>query len=779
MNRYYNLPNKIKRDMLFKFIVYYFSFFFVPIGLLFFSLFLISTKFYNNNEEQIRNTQLLHVQNAKQLMDEYILSAKNISRTLLHNENTYYISSCDLSLDEIQYSYIESIINQLRTTWLSNNFIQDIGICIQGKNINITHAGLQTNLEIYDNYIRNEDNELTYQDWRRQLDWFNIGRLLCFSDGSFYFIRSYPATPTGEASNSNVFIKMDNNVLTSLLRNTDTSLGEFIAIVDNKTGSNVLGKFQNREFTLESTEFKDDFGSFKADGYLYTYFKSNQINATYISGIALSVLDDQRNKTLEIGIFAFAISNIIGMLISYFFIRRTYNPIDQLFALARGEELHKANRLDPYFEIQSMLLDAAEKELAYKSISEIKNTNAMKDMFITTLYNEKCSEEQIVTCADRLKLNVDNKISCFIKLKCTDISSYFEIYNHYESEKAPIYFCENIILKILTQNFNVISFPEGRELLFLALLEDKKVDAFNTYIKDSLEQAQRFLRESYGMETIIAISDFHSGWIGIKNSFQEVNETMDYIELVGNKTLARYNMIPTFEYSNEYSYSMLEEENYLLNYIKAGEFSKAKKHFNKIINNYFCDTPHVQQIWKFRLYGLVNNILGTINYVNVPDMKMLIDTVNEHSSLLSCNNAVEFQNQINKLFDKLEEFCIKSARESEDQFKNEIIDIVTHNYMNPDLSVTMIADILNKNLDYVSRTFKKLANIGLLDYIHEFRINKAKDYFKEDDLLSVQQVATMVGYVSCESFIRAFKRKEGVTPGRYKAMLATKTSEVT
>ena len=757
--------------MIIKFLLFFTMFFFLPILLLFCCFRFITNHFYDENKEQITNIQLQNVQDAKNMMDEYMQRAKIASRTLLHNENVHYILSTDLGLHDIDDRYIDSIMKQLRNTWLENNFIHDIVVCFQDKDINIMHTGVKTNLEIYDKYIRKESNELTYQDWRQQLGWFTRGRLLSFDDGSLYFIRSYPSTPIGVHSGSNVFIKMDNSVLTSLLRNTDTSLGEFIAIIDGKTGANVFGNYQNKIPMISTENFIDFFGCFEEKGYLYSYAKSSQIDAVYVSGINLSVINEQRDKTIKLGAIAFAVVSIIGILVSYQFIKRTYDPINQLFALAKGKELAKSNPLDPYYEIKSMLLEAAEKELTYNNMNKQQSIYAMKEILISTLYNEKCTEEQIAICAKRIQLEVENKVTCFIKIKCTDISSYFEIYNQYENENAPIHFCENIILKLLTHSFHSISFRDGRELLFLVVLEDKKVDVFNTCIKENLEQAQRFLRESYGMETMITLSDFHSGYIGIKNSFQEVNKAMEYIEMVGNKSFARYNMIPTFEYSNEYSFSMIEEENYLLNYIKAGEFNKAKKHFNKIINYYFTDTPHAPQIWKFRLYGLINNILRTLNYVNVPDMKKLIDTVNKSSSLLICNNAVEFQNQINLLFDKLEEFCIKSTIDSEEQFKNKIIDIVTRNYMNPDLSVSLIADMLNKNLDYLSRTFKKLTNVGLLDYIHEYRINKAKTYFKEDDTLSVQQVASMVGYVSCESFIRAFKRKEGVTPGRYKVML--------
>lgn len=100
-----------------------------------------------------------------------------------------------------------------------------------------------------------------------------------------------------------------------------------------------------------------------------------------------------------------------------------------------------------------------------------------------------------------------------------------------------------------------------------------------------------------------------------------------------------------------------------------------------------------------------------------------------------------------------------------------IQNIIAENYMNPDLNVSMIAASLDKNMDYISKAFKKATGMSILECIQEYRIEKAKGYLKEQPELSIHEVSLMIGYVNCESFIRLFKRKQGVTPGRYRAML--------
>lgn len=105
---------------------------------------------------------------------------------------------------------------------------------------------------------------------------------------------------------------------------------------------------------------------------------------------------------------------------------------------------------------------------------------------------------------------------------------------------------------------------------------------------------------------------------------------------------------------------------------------------------------------------------------------------------------------------------------TEMRLKRSILQIVKNEYPNPMLNVSAIADQLGKNVDYISRVFKQTTTIGLLDYIHHMRIKAAKDLLINQPSLSVAQISQRVGYFGADSFIRSFKRIEGITPGRYR-----------
>ena len=107
----------------------------------------------------------------------------------------------------------------------------------------------------------------------------------------------------------------------------------------------------------------------------------------------------------------------------------------------------------------------------------------------------------------------------------------------------------------------------------------------------------------------------------------------------------------------------------------------------------------------------------------------------------------------------------------DNRLKEQITEIVGNEYPNPMLNVSYIADRLGRNVDRVSRSFKAVAGIGLLDYIHHTRIEAACRLLKQETELPVNTVSQRVGYASVDSFNRAFKRIMGMTAGKYREVL--------
>jgi AraC-like DNA-binding protein len=87
----------------------------------------------------------------------------------------------------------------------------------------------------------------------------------------------------------------------------------------------------------------------------------------------------------------------------------------------------------------------------------------------------------------------------------------------------------------------------------------------------------------------------------------------------------------------------------------------------------------------------------------------------------------------------------------------------------PNLSVASIAEHFGFSKSYLLRAFKKYENCGVLDYIHQRRVDEAKKLLTETTE-TINDIALKTGYINALGFIRAFKRLEGITPTAYREL---------
>jgi YesN/AraC family two-component response regulator len=116
------------------------------------------------------------------------------------------------------------------------------------------------------------------------------------------------------------------------------------------------------------------------------------------------------------------------------------------------------------------------------------------------------------------------------------------------------------------------------------------------------------------------------------------------------------------------------------------------------------------------------------------------------------------------------ELCACMKELSEFRSKNKIIvnikAYISEHYADSNLSLSSIAEAVSLTPSYISRFFKEQTGQSIVDYINLERIGKANELIEKGNLL-ISAVGLQVGYSSDIVFIRAFKRYEGITPGKF------------
>lgn len=88
-------------------------------------------------------------------------------------------------------------------------------------------------------------------------------------------------------------------------------------------------------------------------------------------------------------------------------------------------------------------------------------------------------------------------------------------------------------------------------------------------------------------------------------------------------------------------------------------------------------------------------------------------------------------------------------------------------YMNPALSVSLLAEHIGVSDTYFRRIFERVMGERPLDFLNKLRISYAKEHL-DSGLYMIESVAEMCGFSDSKYFATVFKRIVGISPSEYK-----------
>lgn len=131
----------------------------------------------------------------------------------------------------------------------------------------------------------------------------------------------------------------------------------------------------------------------------------------------------------------------------------------------------------------------------------------------------------------------------------------------------------------------------------------------------------------------------------------------------------------------------------------------------------------------------------------------------------------QYEREIKLFYDRVMESYIRlAAKLSEDKGEliDRIIEFIKDNYYKQ-ISLQIVADEFDMSLTYVSQYFKKATGMNFIDFVRDIRLEKAKEILK-DRKISINEVARKTGFETVNTFIKVFKKYNGITPGEYKKL---------
>lgn len=88
------------------------------------------------------------------------------------------------------------------------------------------------------------------------------------------------------------------------------------------------------------------------------------------------------------------------------------------------------------------------------------------------------------------------------------------------------------------------------------------------------------------------------------------------------------------------------------------------------------------------------------------------------------------------------------------------------------LSVSTLAYSFKIDRCKLSRQFKRQTNMTLEHFLFKEKMSRAAFLLKTHDGIKVKEVSEIIGFCTCDYFIRKFKEFYGILPGKYKEFKA-------
>ncbi|MDF2959456.1 MAG: hypothetical protein K0S39_1191 [Paenibacillus sp.] len=544
------------------------------------------------------------------------------------------------------------------------------------------------------------------------------------------------------------------------------------------------------DFPFEQEKPGSNVFFWEKDGQKYeiTYIQSDRSKLKYLSIIPSRLFWEKAEQVRQLTYMSIFISILGGSLLTYFFLRRNYNPVRRLVRAFSDKTEVLQNQGYNEFSFIQQAVDHTLVEMAKIMSERKKQHHILRSNFVGRLLKGK-QDEQIPVDESLATFNMRFVTDEFavILLYVQESSAFYERIREIGStdpQKLMQFIITNVMEELAAQHHQGFVAEIEETLVCLINFSSGTHETRMEQLLTIAREAQSFLLSKYHIGLTLSISGIHGGIAGISKAYLEALDAMEYKLVMGSKEILSYEEIYQSAAADESDtgyYYPLQVEQQLINYVKIGDFAMASQTLDGIIERNFNRTFMSVPIARCLMLNLVSTMIKTISELGDIQDSVLIRNPRRIEKrieqLTSCETIQEMHVEMTDFLEKVCEYTSnkrqqniqQSRQRAMDERIQQIIDYIDQNYQDSNLNISMIGSHFDMKPAYLSKLFKDHTGEGLLDSINKTRIERAK-HLIEDSKKNVSDIAGCVGFNDVNAFIRTFKKYEGITPGKYKEM---------
>lgn len=483
-------------------------------------------------------------------------------------------------------------------------------------------------------------------------------------------------------------------------------------------------------------------------GYYLQAMTSTATGYKYLTAVSDSNAGELLSTMRGFGLLMIALSLCGGVILIFCMIRYNYSPLKSMVEGLRAKMPDASKDGQNEIEFIRSTVTKMIGENAYISDRLDSQNKEIRSYMVYEMLTGQM--EMPLADIEQRGFSFPGENFCVALFYVEDCSRLFEGENKDKTVRFRTieFLLENIAEDIFRGDMRGYVTNANGILALLTSFSEESEESCKQKMLDALSEIQQLMEENLFISFTISISNIARGFPEIENAYHEALKAMEYKFSLGTNLIITQEDIGATQ-DSQYTYSQKTEQ-LLINYIKTSDAEKAAQLIEEILSSRQMPIDTVRCI--------AYNIAGT--------MLRMVDEKDEELSkrLFSFETIDEFKQNILSVS---RELCERNVPQKGEMLCAKVKKVVEEQYSNPGLSVGYIADYLGIQYVYLSSSFKSYTGEGILEYIGKVRVEKGKEYLK-NPLLSIDEVAEKVGYTTPKTFVRVFRKNEGVTPAKYR-----------
>lgn len=713
-------------------------------------------------KEEFSESSLNMAKQMRDVMDIRIEELYNLTFQMSMEKSIQNLLYATAPLSPNSLIMVPDTMKALQGYGSANNFISYLCVYYKNSNSVITSEGKYEADYFFKNVVNYEESTekevRAFLEGPHNREFTSLNRIQGNNKVNGNYITYIQSLPIGEKSPiASILIFIDEKTLLSMLG--DKVFGEEaqFAIYSPKYNMIISHKPELLKNSIIMDKLKSEkknisINNFNNINNIEAYAPSNKTDWNYIVTLNYKLFHDKIEHIRDISVFIALISCIIGVLMSIMMTKYNYRPwkglIEYVDALRIQEKETAIPEINEYSYVKNALVNILNERERMKIKIE-NNRKYVGNQIFQNLCEGKTVSEEL--------------------LKNNNIIFPYELFNVVTLKSGePLNYAqvtEGLLEKLNKDNSQKFIYFQGfidKEVLCI-IINFSRIWMTENSFDSVIDNIKSYVKEHVKGYVSIGIGNSYNGIEAIHTSYQESRKSLEYSFLRDSDCVINYKEV---QHCNCIIQELtVDMQTKLLYYTKTGNYGLC----SKLLDDCFSSLTAQKNISAMDVYYLYYNLINIILQL-CGEMRFSTSDIFDKSreEILNVSRYKNISELIESTYNMYSLLC-KYVEEDNisESLRKKFEQLINDNFADKNLSLNEVAEKLDISPSYLSRYIKKVSDMGFGDYLNKVRIEKSKLLLAENEK-NINEIADTVGYTSTNSFIRSFKRLEGLTPGKYK-----------